>query len=102
MPEAIIGKIAAVPNPVPADAGTCTRLQWEVNARNGGEVYVSENGAPEKLVSKGRTGSLELEWIQAGTDYTFLLYNRTEPHQLLDSVVVRRSITGRIRATPNP
>jgi 2-polyprenyl-3-methyl-5-hydroxy-6-metoxy-1,4-benzoquinol methylase len=102
MPEAIIGKITAAPNPVPAEAGTCMRLKWEVNERDEGEVYVSENGAPEKLVSKGRIGSLEIEWIQAGTDYTFRLYNRTEPRQLLDSIVVRRSINGRIRATPNP
>lgn len=102
MPEAIIGKITAAPNPVPAEAGTCTRLQWEVNARDEGEVYVSENGAPERLVSIERIGSLEIEWIQAGTDYTFRLYNHTEPRQLLDSIVVRRSINGRIRATPNP
>jgi Methyltransferase domain len=102
MPDAIVGKITATPNPLPPEAGTLTTLQWEVNATNEGEVHVSENGAPEKLVGKGRKGSLELEWIQAGTDYTFRLYNRSQPRQVLDSIVVRRSIAGRIRATPNP
>lgn len=102
MPDAIVGKITATPNPLPPEAGTLTTLQWEVNATNEGEVHVSENGAPEKLVGKGRKGSLELEWIQAGTDYTFRLYNRSQPRQVLDSIVVRRCVTGRIRATPNP
>ena len=102
MPDAIVGKITATPNPLPPEAGTRTTLQWEVNATDEGEVHVSENGAPEKLVGKGRKGSVELEWIQAGTDYTFRLYNRSQPRQVLDSIVVRRSIAGRIRATPNP
>ena len=102
MPDAIVGKITATPNPLPPEAGTRTTLQWEVNATDEGEVYVSENGAPEKLVGNGRKGSVELEWIQAGTDYTFRLYNRSQPRQVLDSIVVRRSIAGRIRATPNP
>ena len=102
LPNAIAGKITATPNPVPAEAGARTTLHWEINAPDGAEVYVSEGGAPEKLVSLGRDGSLEVEWIQAGTDYQFRLYSRTEPRRILDSVVVRRCITGRIRASPNP
>jgi hypothetical protein len=102
LPNAIAGKIMATPNPVPAEAGARTTLQWEVNAPDGAEVYVSEGGAPEKLVSRGRDGSLEVEWIQAGTNYLFRLYSRSEPRRILDSVVVRRCIEGRIRASPNP
>jgi Methyltransferase domain len=102
LPKAIAGKIMATPNPVPAEAGALTTLHWEVNAPEGAEVYVSESGAPEKLVGRGRNGSLEVEWIQAGTDYLFHLYSRTEPRRILDSVIVRRCITGRIRASPNP
>jgi hypothetical protein len=102
LPKAIAGKIMATPNPVPAEAGARTTLHWEVNAPEGAEVVVSESGAPEKLVGQGRNGSLEVEWIQAGTDYLFHLYSRTEPRRILDSVVVRRCIIGRIRASPNP
>ena len=100
LPKAITGKILATPNPVPAEAGARATLQWEVNAPEGAEVYVSESGAPEKLVGRGRNGSMELEWIQAGSEYLFRLYSRTEPRQVLDSVVVRRCVTGRIRAVP--
>src|SRR5215475_3273405 len=102
LPNAIAGKIMATPNPIPAEAGARTTLHWEVNAPEGAEVYVSESGAPEKLFGQGRNGSLEIEWIQAGTDYLFHLYSRTEPRRMLDSVMVRRSITGQIRASPNP
>ena len=98
----ITGKITATPNPVPTEARARTTLRWEVNAPEGAEVYVSESGAPEKLVGQGRNGSLEVEWIQAGTDYLFQLYTRTEPRRILDSIIVRRCITGRIRASPNP
>jgi hypothetical protein len=102
LPKAIPGKITATPNPVPAEAGASTTLQWEANTPEGAEVYVSESEAPEKLVGQGSSGSLELNWIQAGTDYLFRLYNCTEPRRILDSIVVRRCITGRIRASPNP
>jgi methyltransferase family protein len=102
LPEAITGRILATPNPVPAEAGARATLQWEVSTPEGGEVYVSESGAPEKLVARGRNGTMELEWIQAGSEYLFRLYSRTEPRQMLDSVVVQRSVIGRIRASPNP
>jgi hypothetical protein len=102
LPKAIAGKIRATPNPIPAEAGARTTLHWEVNAPEGAEVYVSESGASEKLVGQGRNGSLEVEWIQAGTGYLFHLYSRTEPRRVLDSVMVRRCVTGRIRASPNP
>lgn len=102
LPKAITGKILVTPNPVPAEPGARATLQWEVSALEGAEVYVSESGAPERLFARERNGSVELEWIQAGSEYLFRLYSLTEPRQVLDSVVVQRSVIGRIRASPNP
>src|SRR5262249_50164805 len=64
--------------------------EWEITAPAVAEIYVSENGKPEKLVCKGTTGSVELEGLQYGTDYIVTLRAASEPRRNLDTITVRR------------
>ncbi len=96
------GKITVSPNPLPPEAGSPMTIQWEVDGEEGGEICVVENHGPEKLVCLGKRGSVEVDWIKAGTEYAFRLYTRAEPRRMIDAVTVQRIIAGRITATPNP
>ncbi len=100
--EKAAGKITITPNPLPPEPGSRTTIQWEIDGEEGGEICVVENHGPEKLVCRGKRGSVEVNWIKAGTDYAFRLYTRTEPRRMIDAVTVERTISGRITATPNP
>ena len=85
-PAVTLGKITAQPNPLPFDMSVPLTLRWETNASEA-EVYVAEEGAPEKLLTRGKFGSREVNWIPAGRSYCFRLYTGSD-RQLLDEVVV--------------
>src|SRR5436189_137821 len=73
-------QISAVPNPVPAGPGKFgkTTISWSTGNGSIGEVYVSVNGAPEKLFAGDRSkGSLEAAWIGKG-EHEFRLYAGTD------------------------
>jgi hypothetical protein len=84
------GKITAAPNPLPWDARVSVTLTWETSPPQQAEIFVSENQGEEKLISRGGSGSCELDWIQPGIDYEFRLYGTEEGRQRLDAVTVRR------------
>jgi hypothetical protein len=68
-------RLSARPNRVPVDGGVgTTRISWTTGSATVGEIYVSENGAREKLLSRGRSGSVRASWIRAGKTYVFHLY----------------------------
>jgi len=90
-PIRVTGEIAASPNPIPFAKGGRTVLTWETNDPKSAEVRVSTSEAGEKLVSRGRFGSVEVDWIESGTDYVFNLYSATEPKRSLANITVRRS-----------
>ena len=85
--------ITATPNPVPAGEtkfGTTT-VTWDTGDGSIGEVYVSVNGAAEKLFAGNRSkGSLAAAWIGKG-EHEFRLYAGKEHKTLLASVRVTRS-----------
>jgi hypothetical protein len=85
--------ITASPNPVPAGPtkfGTTT-VTWDTGDGSLGDVYVSVNGAPEKLFAGQRKkGSLEAAWIGKG-EHEFRLYAGKEHKTVLASVKVTRS-----------
>lgn len=90
-PKTITGKIVAVPNPVPCDQESPVVVSWETNDPSGGEVRVAISASGEKLVTRGgKSGRVEIHWIEDSTEYEFRLYPASEPNRELDSVNVRR------------
>jgi methyltransferase family protein len=89
--QAITGKIAATPNPVPAAERSPVVISWETNDPSGGEVRVSTSARGEKVVSRGgKSGHVEISWIANSTEYEFSLYPVSQPDVPVDSVKVRR------------
>jgi hypothetical protein len=99
--DPVTGRIAARPNPLPADLDSPSTLKWDCNAERS-EFCLSRDGGTEKRVSGRAHGSFNVERIHAGTDYLFRLYSLTPTRRLLDEVLVTREIAGRIGANPNP
>ncbi len=96
----ITGKITAEPQSLPADR-TPLILRWECSAI-AAKLWVAEAGAPEKLISHGKHGSVTIDWIQAGRSYVFRLYTADESRRLLDEVTVCREIKGALEVRPDP
>jgi hypothetical protein len=83
--------IAANPNPVPAGSGLGrTKISWATLAGGDAEVSVSRDGGPEQLFARGPTGSIEVNWIVAGSSYEFRLYSRDTPRRVLAKTVVKQ------------
>ena len=80
--------LTANPNPVPAgqELGQ-TIISWDTADGRIGKVYVTVNGGQEALFSDGRSGSAPADWIDAGSNYEFRLYN-SDHTELLAKLVV--------------
>jgi hypothetical protein len=77
----------AFPNPVPAGKGPGkTTLCW--NSADG-KIYVSINGREEMLFASSPRGSQDANWIEAGSNYEFRLYNANHKELLAKVVVIR-------------
>jgi hypothetical protein len=77
----------AFPNPVPAGKGPGkTTLCW--NSVDG-KIYVSINGREEMLFASSPRGSQDANWIEAGSNYEFRLYNANHKELLAKVVVIR-------------
>ena len=84
--------IQAQPNPVPAGDGLgTTTIVWKTGDGSQGQVYVSEDGAEDKLFDAGTEGSTPAPWIRAASTYEFRLYAGTNHKTLLGSVKVTRA-----------
>jgi hypothetical protein len=81
-------RISASPNPIKGgpEEGTTT-ITWDTKSNEIGEVYVIQNGGPEKLFTKGSSGSKTVSWIREGGKYEFRLYEKAS-HKLLGRVQV--------------
>jgi hypothetical protein len=85
-------QITASPNPVPAGSEKFGKsmISWDTGDGSIGEVYVSINGAPEKLFAGNRSkSSLEAQFIGKG-EHEFRLYAGKAHEKLLASVKVTR------------
>jgi len=92
VPPVKAGPITASPNPVPAGPGQgSTTISWTGDGTMR-EVYCSINGGEEQRNwgQPGKTGSYEVNWINAGATYEFRLYSGTERKELLGTVTVTR------------
>jgi hypothetical protein len=80
--------LSASPNPVPpCDGSGKTTILW--NSVDG-KIYVSVNGGKEMLFAGSPRGAQEANWIEAGSQYEFRLYNGARS-ELLATVVVTRA-----------
>jgi len=81
--------ITANPNPVPpgGNLGTTT-IPWDTGSDKAGEIYVSENGGPEKRFAAGAGGSHDVKGIQTGKRYDFRLYEGSTHNKGLANVLV--------------
>jgi hypothetical protein len=98
-------RLTSSPNPVRVDAGRLgtTTIAWSTGRSEDGQVYVSENGQPEKLFASGTTGSQEAPWIRAGASYEFRLYAGAGHTERLAAITVGNSQpTSMLSADPNP
>jgi hypothetical protein len=91
-PAGSAATITASPNPVTTgeEPGTTT-ITWNTRDGTTGQIYVSEDGGPERLFTAGPTGSVPAPWIQAGKTFEFRLYAGTEHAKILAKV----QVTGR-------
>ena len=78
---------------VPAGGTGATTISWSTAEADGGQVWVSVNGAPEQLFASGRTGSMAANWIPQGAT-VFTLYAGTGHAQALAAVTVTGSASG--------
>jgi hypothetical protein len=84
--------VTAVPNPVPAGDGLgTTRISWTTGNGSLGQVYVSEDGAEEKLFAEGPEGAMNAGWIASAKGYEFRLYDGDQRSRVLASVKVTRN-----------
>jgi hypothetical protein len=91
-PAAAAATITASPNPVTLGEGPgTTTITWNTGDGTMGQVYVSEEGAPEAIFAEGSTGSAPAPWIVAGKTFKFRLYAGTEHAKALAEI----QVTGR-------
>ena len=91
-PAAPVATITASPNPVTTGEGSgTTTITWNTGDGTAGQVYVSEDGAPETLFAAGSTGSAPAPWIRAGKTFEFRLYAGTDHATVLG----KTQVTGR-------
>ncbi len=91
-PAASAATITASPNPVTTGEGPgTTTITWNTADGAAGQVYVSEDGGPERLFVEGPTGSSPAAWIQAGKTFEVRLYAGFEHAKVL----AKTQVTGR-------
>lgn len=88
----ITGEIFAQPNPI-FFGQSGVEISWRTNDPAGSEVRVVSGANEEQLVTRrGKSGQIEIPWINDSRLYEFRLYGASCPDVALDSVKVRRAI----------
>lgn len=72
-PAPSAASLSASPNPIPAD-GNKTTVSWNTGDGSVGEIWVSVNGAGQKLFAQEVKGSSDANWIAPGEEADFVLY----------------------------
>jgi hypothetical protein len=87
-PAAGAPSIKAVPNPIPADGDGKTMISWDTGDGSVGQIWVSVNGAEQKLFAQEVKGSAAASWIAAGESADFVLYAGTNREKEIARVKV--------------
>jgi hypothetical protein len=64
------------------DSGVSS-LQWNTGDGSVGEVYVSDNQGPAKLLAAGADGVASMPWLTPEHEYLFQLYGDRERRRIL-------------------
>jgi hypothetical protein len=68
-----------------------TTVSWDTYDGRVGKVYVAVDGGQEVIFADGRRGFALADWIKAGSNYEFRLYN-SDHTELLAKVAVTRTM----------
>jgi hypothetical protein len=82
------GSISVTLNPLRNENGGTSTIEWRTNDPLGGELWVFTTGEGDKLISRGTGGSVQVDWIQHGRGYNFLLYGLSQPRRKLASLAL--------------
>jgi hypothetical protein len=86
--------LSAYPNPVPAGSPDQelgkTTISWNTGDSSLGDVYVKLNRAPEVLVGRGQSGTIQIDWIGFDSMYEFRLYSKRSHSKPLKKLEVIR------------
>jgi len=86
--------LSASPNPVPAGSPDQelgkTTISWNTGDSSVGDVYVKMNRAPEVLVGRGQSGTIQINWIGFDSLYEFRLYTKRNHFKPLKKLEVIR------------
>ena len=84
----VSGTISASPKTVYSAGVGSTKISWNASCGSTAQVWISENGLPEKLFAQDLSGTQNAPWISAGSQYDFCLYAGTQHSDQLDCVHV--------------
>ncbi len=83
--------LTANPNPIAAStSSSSSTITWSTGTGNQGQLFVSENGGPDLLMTQGHYGVDSPAWFAPGAEYRFRLYAGTNRATLLREITVRR------------
>jgi len=86
------GKIFAQPNPIYFGQGGVV-ISWQTDDPTGAEIRVVPGNEQEKVVTRrGKSGQIEIPWIEDSRVYEFRLYGASRPDVVLDRVKARRAV----------
>jgi len=68
-----------------------TVISWNMPGHAEAEVWVSQDGGPERLFVRGASGSQEAPWIARGSTYEFRLYAMLPKRRLIGELTVRET-----------
>ncbi|GAA5528967.1 peptidoglycan DD-metalloendopeptidase family protein [Herpetosiphon gulosus] len=79
------------PNPIPASTSSSSAtITWGTGNGTQGQLFVSENGGPDRLMAQGDYGVDSPAWFAPGSEYRFRLYAGLNRETLLREITVRR------------
>ena len=85
--------LSATPNPVPVgdpdNPVATTQVTWDTADGQMGELYVKIDRQDERLVGRGPSGSMQINWMQFDSRYEFRLYGKKRSKRLATLTVTR-------------
>ena len=97
--------IVVQPLPRAATENSPPIVYWNTGSGVPGEVWVSEEGAPERLFGTGRNGSQPASWLKQNRRFAFRLYTRDKASllatlRLRPAAAPETRVVGRAGPTP--
>lgn len=85
--------LSATPNPIPTGDPdkpvASTQITWDTGDGTIGELYVKIDREDERLIGRGPSGVMKIDWIQFDSLYEFRLYAKKRSRRLATLTVTR-------------